>query len=86
MLQLTGMVPYLGQIWWLALIAVLDRQDEYQLCNFIVGLRCAQFLTFGRVAITCVAPTHGRSGACGAAATAAAAAARAGRRSGVGAA
>jgi hypothetical protein len=46
-LQLTGMVPYLGQIWWLALIAVLDRQDEYQLCNFIVGLRCAQFLTFG---------------------------------------
>ena len=46
-LQLTGMVPYFGQVWWLALIAVLDRQDEYQLCNFIVGLRCAQFLTFG---------------------------------------
>ena len=40
MLQLTGMLPFVGQLWWLLLASAVDTQDEYQLCNFLVGLRC----------------------------------------------
>ena len=46
-LQLTGMLPFVGQLWWLLLASAVDKQDEYQLCNFIVGLRCQQFATLG---------------------------------------
>eukprot|EP00965_Chrysotila_dentata_P188359 6172695-Pleurochrysis_carterae.AAC.1 len=41
------MLPGIGAIWWLLLSAMVDTKDEYQLCNFIVGLRVSQFVTLG---------------------------------------
>ena len=46
-LQLLGVLPLIGPWWWLLLAFAVDKQDEYQLCNFIVALRCTHFVTLG---------------------------------------
>ena len=46
-LQVLGLLPWLAQLWWLLLSASVDKQDEYQLCQFIVALRTSHFLTLG---------------------------------------
>ena len=46
-LQVVGLLPWLAQLWWLLLSASVDKQDEYQLCQFIVALRTSHFLTLG---------------------------------------
>jgi hypothetical protein len=49
-LQLLGMLPFVGPLWWLLLSSAVDKQDEYQLCQFIVALRCTHFVTIGMCA------------------------------------
>ena len=46
-LQLLGVLPYVGPWWWLLLASAVDKQDEYQLCQFIVALRTSHFVTLG---------------------------------------
>lgn len=46
-LQVLGVLPYVGPWWWLLLASAVDKQDEYQLCQFIVALRCSHFVTLG---------------------------------------
>ena len=48
LLTLLGMAPHgIGASWWLLLAVAVDKQDEYQLCQFIVALRCTHFFTLG---------------------------------------
>ena len=48
LLTLLGMAPHgIGASWWLLLAISVDKQDEYQLCQFIVALRCTHFFTLG---------------------------------------
>ena len=47
LLQLCGLLPVVGHWFWLVLALAVDKQDEYQLCNFIVALRCSHFFTLG---------------------------------------
>ena len=46
-LQMIGLLPMIGPIWWLLLSAAVDKGDEYQLCAFIVGLRVSHFVSLG---------------------------------------
>ena len=46
-LHLLGVLPWVGTWWWLILAFAVDKQDEYQLCQFIVALRCTHFVTLG---------------------------------------
>ena len=47
LLELLGVLPSIGSWWWLLLSAAVDKADEYQLCQFIVALRCSHFFTLG---------------------------------------
>ena len=47
LLQVLGVLPVLGQIWWLLVAVSVDKQDEFQLCQFIVALRTSHFVTLG---------------------------------------
>ena len=47
LLHILGVLPLVGPWWWLALASAVDKGDEYQLCQFIVALRCAHFVTLG---------------------------------------
>ncbi|KAI9913973.1 hypothetical protein PsorP6_005535 [Peronosclerospora sorghi] len=42
-----GLLPVLGQLWWLILFLLKDKTNEHQLCQFIVGFKAAQFITLG---------------------------------------
>ena len=42
-----GMVPIVGQIWWIILFAMKDKTNEHQLCSFIIGFKASQFITIG---------------------------------------
>jgi hypothetical protein len=42
-----GLLPVVGQLWWLFLFAIKDKTNEHQLCQFIVGFKAAQFVTLG---------------------------------------
>ena len=46
-LQLLGVLPLVGPWWWLLLAFAVDKEDEFQLCQFIVALRCTHFVTLG---------------------------------------
>ena len=47
-LQALGMLPHgIGATYWLLLAFAVDKEDEYQLCQFIVALRCTHFATLG---------------------------------------
>ena len=46
-LQLLGVMPFVGTWWWLLLAFAVDKEDEFQLCQFIVALRCTHFVTLG---------------------------------------
>lgn len=45
-----GVLPVVGQIWWLFLFLVKDKTDEHQLCEFIIGFKVSQFMSLGLVA------------------------------------
>ena len=47
LLELLGVLPWVGMWWWLLLAAAVDKADEYQLCQFIVALRFSHFATLG---------------------------------------
>ncbi|RLN82915.1 hypothetical protein BBJ28_00000884 [Nothophytophthora sp. Chile5] len=42
-----GLLPVVGQLWWLFLFLIKDKTNEHQLCQFIVGFKVAQFITLG---------------------------------------
>lgn len=42
-----GLLPVVGQLWWLFLFVIKDKTNEHQLCQFIVGFKAAQFITLG---------------------------------------
>jgi hypothetical protein len=45
LLTALGLAPYgIGTIWWLFMFALLEKRDEYQVCNFIVGFMTSKFL------------------------------------------
>ena len=45
--QCLGIVPVLGQLWWLLLFLAKDKTDEHQLADFIVGFESSKFLATG---------------------------------------
>lgn len=47
LLELLGVLPWVGMWWWLLLATAVDKADEYQLCQFIVALRFSHFATLG---------------------------------------
>lgn len=51
MLTLLGMLPVVGQGWWLVLFVLRDKHDEFQLCDFILGYKLAQFFSLGVLAV-----------------------------------
>lgn len=44
-----GMVPILGQCWWILLFLMKDKTNEHQLCAFIIGFKTAQFFSLGAI-------------------------------------
>ncbi|CAH0488177.1 unnamed protein product [Peronospora farinosa] len=42
-----GLLPAVGQLWWIFLFMIKDKTNEHQLCQFIVGFKAAQFVTLG---------------------------------------
>lgn len=46
-LNLLGIVPKAGQVWWLVLFLLRDMSDEYQICEFIASFEAAKFVTMG---------------------------------------
>ncbi|OWZ21787.1 hypothetical protein PHMEG_0003618 [Phytophthora megakarya] len=42
-----GILPVVGQLWWIFLFIIKDKTNEHQLCQFIVGFKAAQFITLG---------------------------------------
>ncbi|KAL3668861.1 hypothetical protein V7S43_006153 [Phytophthora oleae] len=42
-----GLLPVVGQLWWIFLFVIKDKTNEHQLCQFIVGFKAAQFITLG---------------------------------------
>ncbi|KAG7390967.1 hypothetical protein PHYPSEUDO_006102 [Phytophthora pseudosyringae] len=42
-----GLLPVVGQLWWIFLFIIKDKTNEHQLCQFIVGFKAAQFITLG---------------------------------------
>ncbi|POM73398.1 Hypothetical protein PHPALM_9760 [Phytophthora palmivora] len=42
-----GILPVVGQLWWIFLFIMKDKTNEHQLCQFIVGFKAAQFITLG---------------------------------------
>ncbi|KAL7694659.1 hypothetical protein Plhal304r1_c001g0002521 [Plasmopara halstedii] len=44
-----GLLPIVGQLWWIFLFIIKDKTNEHQLCQFIVGFKVAQFITLGIV-------------------------------------
>ncbi|KAG3121732.1 hypothetical protein PI124_g987 [Phytophthora idaei] len=42
-----GLLPVVGQLWWVFLFITKDKTNEHQLCQFIVGFKAAQFITLG---------------------------------------
>ncbi len=45
--QCLGIVPVLGQLWWLLLFFAKDKTDEHQLADFIVGFESSKFIATG---------------------------------------
>ena len=42
-----GMVPYVGQLFWLLVFFLKNKKDEYQLIDFITGFQMARFSSQG---------------------------------------
>lgn len=42
-----GLIPIVGQLFWLFVFAIKNKKDEYQVIDFIVGFQVARFLTQG---------------------------------------
>ena len=42
-----GLVPVVGQLFWLFVFLIKNKRDEYQVIDFIVGFQCARFLAQG---------------------------------------
>ncbi len=42
-----GLVPIMGQFWWLFVFLIKDKSIEHQLCEFIIGFKVSQFLSLG---------------------------------------
>ena len=38
-----GFIPTVNHVWWLIVLVMKDKSDEYQLCDFIVGVEAARF-------------------------------------------
>jgi hypothetical protein len=53
LLQIPNLVPVFGiqQLWWCFLYLLLDKTDEFQLVNFIISFKGAQFLTVGIISM-----------------------------------
>jgi hypothetical protein len=47
-----GILPVVGQLWWLFLFLIKDKTNEHQLCQFIVGFKVAQFISLGLYSTT----------------------------------
>jgi len=45
--QCLGIVPVVGQLWWLLLFFAKDKTDEHQLADFIVGFESSKFIATG---------------------------------------
>lgn len=46
-LQIVGLIPGLGMLWWLFIFVLHDKRDEFQLSQFIVGFQAAKFFSQG---------------------------------------
>jgi hypothetical protein len=46
-LTAVGMVPYVGQLFWLLVFFLKNKRDEYQLIDFITGFQMARFVGQG---------------------------------------
>ena len=46
-LTLVGMIPYIGQLFWLLVFFLKNKRDEYQLIDFITGFQMARFVGQG---------------------------------------
>ncbi|KAE9028629.1 hypothetical protein PR003_g5716 [Phytophthora rubi] len=42
-----GLLPVVGQLWWIFMFLIKDKTNEHQLCQFIVSFKAAQFITLG---------------------------------------
>ena len=42
-----GLIPFVGQLFWLLVFLIKNKRDEYQVIDFIVGFQVARFLTQG---------------------------------------
>ncbi|CAI5737329.1 unnamed protein product [Hyaloperonospora brassicae] len=47
-----GLLPVVGQLWWIFLFVIKDKTNEHQLCEFIVGFKAAHFITLGIMHMT----------------------------------
>jgi len=46
-LQVVGLIPGIGMLWWLFVFLLHDKRDEFQLSQFIVGFQTAKFFSQG---------------------------------------
>lgn len=42
-----SITPIVSQLWWMFLFFIKDKQSEHQVCEFIIGFKCAQFVSLG---------------------------------------
>jgi hypothetical protein len=47
LLNVIGLIPGVGMLFWLLVFVLLDKRDEYQLSQFIVGFQTAKFFSQG---------------------------------------